>query len=92
MKKKLKQKSFFKKATDGFVTVYNGGRGHPKPTSDAVDIIEKVPEKKEVNNPENIKAKIPNKKLQSKKGKENVSFNDKTKKSLVFIYKIDKIS
>ena len=37
MKKKLKQKSFFKKATDGFVTVYNGGRGRPKPTSEAVD-------------------------------------------------------
>ena len=38
-KKKLKQKHFFKKATDGFVTVYNGGRGHLKTikTSEAVD-------------------------------------------------------
>ena len=80
--KEVETKKFFKKATDGFVTVYNGGRGHPKPTSDAVDIIEKVPEKKEVNNPETIKAKIPNKKLQSEKGKENVSLNGKTKKVL----------
>ena len=88
--KEVETKKFFKKATDGFVTVYNGGRGRPKTikTSEAVDIIEKsqieakVPEKIEVNNPENIKAKIPKKKLQSEKGKENVSLNDKTKKVL----------
>ena len=88
--KEVETKKFFKKATDGFVTVYNGGRGRPKTikTSEAVDIIEKsqieakVPEKIEVNNPENIKAKIPKKKLQSKKGKENVSLKGKTKKVL----------
>ena len=86
--KEVETKKFFKKATDVFVTVYNGGRGRPKTTSEAVDIIEKsqieikVPEKIEVNNPENIKAKIPNKKLQSEKGKENVSLNGKTKKVL----------
>ena len=90
MKKKLKQKSFFKKATNGFVTVYNGGRGRPKTikTSEAIDIIEKsqieakVPEKIEVNNPENIKAKISKKKLQSKKGEENVAPKGKTIKVL----------
>ena len=37
--KEVKTKKFFKKATDGFVTVYNGGRGRPKTikTSEAVD-------------------------------------------------------
>jgi hypothetical protein len=41
--KDVETKKFFKKATDGFVTVYNGGPGRPKmiKTSEAVDIIEK---------------------------------------------------
>ena len=88
--KEVETKKFLKKATNGFVTVYIGDHGCPKTikTSEAVDIIEKsqieakVPEKIEVNNPESTKTKIAKKKLQSEKGKENVSFTGKNKKVL----------